>query len=224
MPPIETLWRQEGQLEIWLVAFTVLVGIGVVMEEWGHICELWCAIFEYFKGDIPFDKSAFKWSAVGGTIVILGLAGESVVEVWTPIVETKIRATMAGRELTADQQRKIAAMLPAFPNGDVTLRSYKGDPEAKKLGREIISALRLANIKTEDRLEELSSGPMVFGIEVHCLVNQVEDQRPFANALIGALSSKDGGNLEVAPTAPTDCAYDGPFEIWIGIKPPTLVN
>jgi hypothetical protein len=224
MTPIDTLWRLESRLEIWLVVFTALVGVGVVMEEWEHIRELWCAIFEYFKGGIPFNKSSFKWSAVGGTMVIFGLAGEGVIEVWTPIVETQIRATMAGRELTAEQQRKIGAALARFSGNQVWLRSYKGDSESKKLGREIISALHLANIKTEDRLEELYSGPMMFGIEVHCTVNRVEDQRPLGNALIGALSGKDGGNLEVAPTAPTDCAYDGPFEIWIGIKPPTLVN
>jgi hypothetical protein len=56
----------------------------------------------------------------------------------------KLRRAIAGRELTAEQQRAIAAKLAQYSGRTVWLRSYKGDPEAKRLGKEIISALRLA--------------------------------------------------------------------------------
>ena len=103
MIPLESLWTWERELEIALIAFTMLVGIGVVLEEWTAITDMWCATFEYFKG-MPFDRSTIKRSAIGGSIVVLGLAGEFVVEVAMPIVETDIRAAMSGRELTAEQR------------------------------------------------------------------------------------------------------------------------
>jgi hypothetical protein len=137
----------------------------------------------------------------------------------------RLNVAIAGRELTSDQQRRIGVALAKYAGRPVWIRSYAGDPEAKRLGREIISALRVAHVDTEDRLEELSSGnPMLFGIEVQCAETRFNNQRDFAFAVIAALSSKDAGNLAVRPLSEFACQSDETTEINVGIRPPTLVE
>jgi hypothetical protein len=103
--------------------------------------------------------------------------------------------------------------------------SYPGDTEGERLGREILSVLRLAHMEPEDRLGNMFSGnPMAFGIEVQCAESAQRNQRDFAKVVIVALSSKDAGNLTVRPLSEFGCHSDTITEIEVGIKPPTLIE
>lgn len=134
----------------------------------------------------------------------------------------KLRAAMADRELTLDQQRNIGKRLERFAGRTVVIRSYPGDGEAKRLGLEIKNALHLASIDPWDSTEHwLNDAPLTFGIRVECAEDEGKPQRDFANAIIGAL--RGHGNLSVLPLSEFGCGLSI-TEIHVGIRPPVLAK
>jgi hypothetical protein len=117
---------------------------------------------------------------------------------------TELRAAMADRGLSADQQRRIGAALAKYAGRTVWIRSTKGDGEAMRLGLEIKAALERAHIRTEVRFGEmLFDAPLAFGIQVPC----AQRERPFALSLLGALSTI--GNLATVPLSEFGCDDEG---------------
>jgi hypothetical protein len=165
----------------------------------------------------PYSKRNDEFST--GEIARLNKVAEA-----ERLARVRLEAAIAGRELTAEQQRKIGAALEKFSGRIVWLRSYPGDGEAKRLGIQVKTALDLAHIKVQDRLEEMySNAPLIFGIEVVCAANGIRDQRHFARALIATLSG-DVGKLDVHPLSEFACPSEGITEIHIGVKPAALAK
>jgi len=125
-----------------------------------------------------------------------------------------LRAALADRTLSPEQQHNVALALKAVPRPNVTVwtRSDRGNTEAERLGKDIEAALRLAGLKTEIRNDGYSN--MTRPIEVQC----GGTDREFAHALISALMN--AGGLSVTPLSELGCgASDNAPEILIGLKP-----
>jgi hypothetical protein len=238
----------------WLNAWTAMVVIGVALELFAIWDEYREDLKEFGRGIIrPPDKPSMVKLIVellGAGLVVFGVAGEFFVtraigeneseirvnsRQQVSIADSKaaaanleaatLRKAASGRDLTLEQQRTIVSLLTGYAGEYVVVRSYPNDPEAKALGAQIVSALRSAHIDVEPRLEEIGFWTnLTFGIEVQCGENAIVHKRPFAQAIISALSSKDAGNLSVLPLSVFACPSDTHTEVVIGIKPPALLD
>jgi hypothetical protein len=241
---IKALEIRSDSLDSWLTFWIILVVVGVVVEVGVVIKEYFHARSEYRRGSIrsPDKPSPWDlyWGLLGGVLVAIGVAGELGIDFKSAVVRNalrddngklvgllnleaaNLRAAIAPRELTIEQQKLIGAALHKYSGKTVWLRSYRADAEAKRLGVEIKQALTLAQITVEDRLEEMyGDGPVLFGIEVTCAENALRSQRDFARSMISVLSAEDVGHLSVLPLSQFACPSDEITEIHIGIKPPT---
>jgi hypothetical protein len=245
---LKTTIEQAGHSEdVWRIALyiaTFVVVIGLIKEYKEPIAELVRLAMSPLRDRFPFDGARFKMlfgKTIGGVLVTVGVAAELLSERGASHADSlartanaklvaemnaesaRLRAAIAGRELTADQQHKIAVALAKYSGKTVWVSSYAGDPEGKRLAIEIMSALRLAHIDTEDRSEQLFSSPMKFGIEIQCMEDAQKGQRDFAKVLISILADQETGNLKVAPLSQFGCQVEGlDGGIEVGIKPPTL--
>jgi hypothetical protein len=97
---IEALTRQQESLERWLIALTIALTVGIIVEEWKEfkeIGEFLCAIFEYFKSG-QFDRPALRWATMGAAAVVFCIAGEGLVEILASNVNTDLRAANQEKE------------------------------------------------------------------------------------------------------------------------------
>jgi len=128
----------------------------------------------------------------------------------------RLRAAIADRDITPDQQRKIREALAKFIGEFVYIRSYPNDPEASRLIVELKAALE-PNIHVEDRTGELAgaSSP-VLGIRIQ----HTDKGRAFAETLVKTFHN-DGG-LAVEPISPYGDV--NVTEILVGLKPVALAR
>lgn len=159
---IKALEIRSDSLDSWLTFWVTLVVIGVVVEVGVVIKEYFHARSEYRRGTIRSpDKPSLwdlSWGLAGGVLVALGVAGELGIDSKSAVVRNalrdangelvgllnlesaKLRAAIAPRELTVEQQKLIGAALGEHSGKTVWLRSYRADGEAKRLGVEIKQA------------------------------------------------------------------------------------
>lgn len=219
-------WLKGSELALLVFALVVVVGlIGENKLPWWHHR---LRVFEVLVtigcgGELFADFGVFLFSRQ-----LENLSNQEIAQLQrdTELVKRdnlRLRAAIAGRELTTEQQRKIGSALQSFSGKTVRVMSYRGDGEAKRLGLEIGSALGLAHIHFGDNLEGLDNREqLLLGIEVTCAEDALHSDRPFAKALIAALSDKDEGSLSVLPLSELGCPSDEITEIHIGVKPPTF--
>jgi hypothetical protein len=123
----------------------------------------------------------------------------------------KLRAAMADRDVSDDQQRRIHEACKKFSGRTVYMRSYPNDPEAARLIAELKPALE-PYVHVEDRTGELLSDSLVLGIKVM----PGKHEGPFAEAMVRTLRIE--GHLSVDDVSPlgSDMSLT---EILVGLKP-----
>lgn len=132
----------------------------------------------------------------------------------------QLRAAMADRTLSAEQQRRIRDACNASPwkGRDVWMRSYPNDGEAARLIVEMKAAFEPC-LTVEDRTGQ---GGIV-GTLVGIRVDPSEHGRDFASFLIEALRGKSMGNLSVDDLTQFGSASET-TEILVGLKPSALTQ
>jgi hypothetical protein len=211
--------------EIALLVFGALLVAGLVGEYRTPEQSQWYKRFEMFViigvlGELLADGAIFAFTSRLETLNALEVAalnqeaakandraGQAVDRA------ARLEALLANRRLTPEQQRAIAKALAKVSPQLVWLRSSPGDNEAKRIGLEIGSALRLAGIEVEDRLGFNSEA--FVGIRIDCGSTDLS-WRKFAEALRDALTII--GKLDISPFGPGACG-GAPGEVFIGQKP-----
>jgi len=115
------LQELRDQYFFWLVASTVAVAVGVIMEGPEIIKDI-CEVF-----DRRFSKKVERWislvSAIGWPLVAGGVAGEFAVEVLTSKADAFIQSFDSG--LLADAQRKTALALDDAESAKALARGFE---------------------------------------------------------------------------------------------------
>jgi hypothetical protein len=160
----DILESKIDRLEVWMIVFTVVVVLGLLIELIPPFLKLW--------GD--HDWKDFVGSSVGTVLVTIGVGGECAVSFWSfrrgrklrginaekerlskerlkladeriadavrataeARLETeKLKAQMAWRDLPYDQQRKLISELSASP-GSIVIEWVDGDAESLRFSNQ----------------------------------------------------------------------------------------
>jgi hypothetical protein len=226
-------------LETLLAVMTALVVVGLVLEYWHEIPE---AIADLRRA------RRILWKPVciiaGAILITVGVGGELLVQFFASGTQTelrsdnhqveillgeraaqaqldtqRLRAALADRDLSQDQQKMIRDSLKSYVGKNVFIRSYPNDPEAARLIIELKAALE-PQIHVEDRTGDLGpnfANGLVLGIRI--LPNQRE--RDFAEALVD--SFRNDGKLLVDDLTIFG-GSDSPTDILVGVKPVALAQ
>jgi len=246
---LDNLEKSWLSLDWWLNFWTILVVVGVAVELAVLIAEYMHDWREFRRGTIhsPNKPSliVFGLGFLGAGLVATGVAGELRIHIEAGKIETdirdttrklvalvdketarltgenlKLRAALAGRELTIEQQKDIHAAVKQFSGNSLAIASYPNEPESARLVAELKSALD-PPIRVDDKTGHLeatwNNTSTLFGIRV---LPGSEAERKFAEALVVIL--RDKGGLTVEPVDPSG-AGGGITQIDVGLKPPVIL-
>jgi hypothetical protein len=236
----QDLQAQSDSLAHWLLLWTIVVALGLVVEYAPDIWKAAGSALGFLLRKRPFDHSTLKRTVIGGILITVGVIGEAWIELRMPEVAAKIQSkndlliaslnyeagearkiaaqletAMANRDLTPEQQHRIAEACRAFSGKIVYIRSYPNDVEAARLIMQLKTALE-PHIRVEDRTGQLlatwDSPGLVLGIRIQ----PAEGERAFAEALVKTFRRE--GSLSVEDLSPLG-AGQALTEILVGVKP-----
>ena len=239
-----SLERTVGSLENLLAWWTLLVAVGLMMEYGAEAAKLSWDKREPTKKKRLTEQ--FLWIQVfilvGALFITAGVAGELYVEAALSVAASNLRnhdnkavatlnaetakltsdnltlrAAIADRDLTLEQQQKIHEASRKFSGKTVYMRSYPNDHEAARLILEIEATLD-PTLKVEDRTGQmLFGGPLILGIRIE----PSRDDGELADALVKTF--RRDGALSVEDLSPLG-ADSSPTEILVGLKPVALAR
>lgn len=127
MDSISALYQTEDTLAAWLHTFTFLVAVGVLLEV---VVETFHEVREKRKPNWPV--------LIGGILVIIGVAGELVIEVLSNKTETRVRAEQdraRGELMKAATEAKLtaAAATRGLAHAQIETASLKREEQLLKL-------------------------------------------------------------------------------------------
>lgn len=204
--------------EGWLAVSTLLVVVGLILEYWHEVRDLikepirWESAQKILgailvtvgvSGElvIQYKASTVETKVRSAAHNIEGLLNKQAEELrrgnlLLQAEVLKLRAAMADRDLSPDQQHKIHEACRKFSGKAVYIRSYPNDPEAASLIVEIKAAME-PFVHVEDRTGEMRPlQSLVLGIRVA----PEEHERKFAEAIVRAF--RLDGNLTVDEVSP----------------------
>jgi len=235
-------------LDHWLNFWTVLVVIGVAIELWVILWEYRDDRHEFRRGIVrPPDRPSrwlLFWNLTGTALVVGGVTGEFGAHFLAGKLETdmrdvtkqqvslanseaakanleaaQLRAAMADRDLTQNQQDDIRASMKPFAGHGVFIRSYPNDPEAARLIVQIKAALE-PHIHVEDRTGELGATWANAGVILGIHIDPIGGEQTFAAALVKSLRTDGHLSVDDLPVG----SSDSPTEILVGMKPMALAK
>jgi hypothetical protein len=221
-----------------LVFWTIVVAIGLVIEYAKPIKNFFVDTFRWLL--CGAKRPHLTAAIVGGILITIGVMMEGLIEFRASDTETKLadanersltdariavahtekenlklRAAIADRDITSDQQNKIREALKAYSGKVVYVRSYPNHPESAMLIVEIKAALE-PWIHLEDRTGELIGQSAPPGILFGIRIEPAQNERGFAEALVRTFRME--AKLSVEDLSPLG-TVSSVTEILVGVRP-----
>lgn len=192
-------------LTIGLAIGTLAVVVGVLMEGAEYADEI-------RRHGWP-KRCLKKVEIIGFAILVAGLAIEWYFQTKIGQYDTARIIELSPRNITLDQRVAIGLACNQFQGKTVKVTSTSGDPEAARLGVEIIDALSFAGIHPDSELAGYVVGGADFGIRV----TGPPSESGVINCLLDAL--EHDGKLAVNRHPPPSFPVGGGIIIWVDMKP-----